>query len=409
MTTSVLLIGQQAHRIAGVHFGGQGQILGGLHARHHRRPDFALGSQHSYPHGLHPRRGGRAGFVHSWAFIHSWRFRGGPRAMVIDKIRTCVRSRFRRRCPPPWTRWTPPTPALARAELRRAEPRRPAASAGADGDLTPTPDRGEPRPDRRPGKGGSGRRRRSDPQSHRRLAADKLCRGPPPAAGRRTAFSASDSHRPRVATGAAGHRPGMARRRTRRAAPAGDSDLLSRPARTRHPLDIVEDAERFLAEQAVKLRPDQLDKAAHRIALRINPDGKFSDSDRARQRGFTWCGQRPDGMSVGKLVASPELRANLDAWLARFAAPGMCNPDDEYPCVAGEPAEEAVEQRHSHTGPAPARRAQRLGPRSAGRSETRSAQRVAGDGHRVDHAAGADDGHGPSGDGRRDAAARCAT
>ncbi|CQD11207.1 REP13E12 repeat protein [Mycobacterium lentiflavum] len=108
------------------------------------------------------------------------------------------------------------------------------------------------------------------------------------------------------------------------------------------PTDTAEDAECFLAKQATKLRPDQLERAAHRIALHINPDGKFSDSDRARQRGFTWCGQRSDGMSIGKLVASPELRANLDAWLARFAAPGMCNPDDEYPCTTGEPAEEAV-------------------------------------------------------------------
>lgn len=108
------------------------------------------------------------------------------------------------------------------------------------------------------------------------------------------------------------------------------------------PADAVEDAERFLAEQATKLRPDQLQRAAHRLALHINPDGKFSDADRARRRGFAWCGQRSDGMSIGKLVASPELRANLDAWLARFAAPGMCNPDDEYPCTTGEPAEEAV-------------------------------------------------------------------
>jgi hypothetical protein len=108
------------------------------------------------------------------------------------------------------------------------------------------------------------------------------------------------------------------------------------------PAGIVEDAERFLADQAARLRPDQLERAAHRIALHINPDGKFSDSDRARQRGFTWCGQRRDGMSIGKLTASPELRANLDAWLARFAAPGMCNPDDESPCTTEQPAEHAV-------------------------------------------------------------------
>jgi hypothetical protein len=108
------------------------------------------------------------------------------------------------------------------------------------------------------------------------------------------------------------------------------------------PADTVDNAERFLAQQATKLRPDQLERAAHRIAQHVNPDGKFSDSDRARQRAFAWCGQRSDGMSIGKLVASPELRANLEAWFARFAAPGMCNPDDEYPCTAAEPAEEAV-------------------------------------------------------------------
>ena len=108
------------------------------------------------------------------------------------------------------------------------------------------------------------------------------------------------------------------------------------------PVDTVESVERFLAGQAAKLRPDQLEKVAHQCALRINPDGKFSDADRARQRGFTWCGQRPDGMSIGKLIASPELRANLDAWLARFAAPGMCNPDDEAACVDGEPGEDVA-------------------------------------------------------------------
>ncbi|MFZ1176614.1 MAG: HNH endonuclease signature motif containing protein [Mycobacterium sp.] len=108
------------------------------------------------------------------------------------------------------------------------------------------------------------------------------------------------------------------------------------------PVDSVEKAEIFLAQQATELRPDQLERAAHRCALRLNPDGKFSDADRARQRGFTWCGQRADGMSIGKLFASPELRANLDAWLARFAAPGMCNPDDQIPCVEAEPSEDSA-------------------------------------------------------------------
>ena len=50
-------------------------------------------------------------------------------------------------------------------------------------------------------------------------------------------------------------------------------------------------------------------------------------------------------MSIGKLVASPELRANLDAWLARFAAPGACLPDDENTCATDEPDTRSHAQR----------------------------------------------------------------
>ena len=107
----------------------------------------------------------------------------------------------------------------------------------------------------------------------------------------------------------------------------------------------VEEAEAFLAEHAALLRPDQLEKLAAQLALRLNPDGRFSDSDRARKRGFAWCGkQGPDGMSTGKLVATPELRAMLEAWLAKFAAPGMCNPDDQSPTVSGEPCAEVIDR-----------------------------------------------------------------
>ena len=107
--------------------------------------------------------------------------------------------------------------------------------------------------------------------------------------------------------------------------------------------DEVEKAEAFLAEKATELRPDQLERAADRLAVTINPDGKFSDQDRALRRGFTWCGsQRPDGMSIAKLVATPELRALLEVWCAKFAAPGMCNPEDQSPTVTSEPTPDAI-------------------------------------------------------------------
>lgn len=103
-----------------------------------------------------------------------------------------------------------------------------------------------------------------------------------------------------------------------------------------HP-DEVAKAEEFLAEQAAVLRPDQLEAVADKLAVTINPDGTFSDDYRAAQRGFTWRRQRRDGMSEGAVVATPELRSMLDAWFAKFAAPGMCNPADQSPCVTGEP------------------------------------------------------------------------
>ncbi|WP_179466580.1 HNH endonuclease signature motif containing protein [Mycolicibacterium vinylchloridicum] len=88
----------------------------------------------------------------------------------------------------------------------------------------------------------------------------------------------------------------------------------------------AEKAERTLAQHAQSMRPDQLEKIADRLATHLNPDGKFSEEDRARKRGFLWTGgQRPDGMSVGKVVATPQLRAELDAVFAKLAAP---EPDD---------------------------------------------------------------------------------
>ena len=45
----------------------------------------------------------------------------------------------------------------------------------------------------------------------------------------------------------------------------------------------------------------------------------------------------------GRGVGSKLARATLDAVLAKLAAPGMCNPDDEAPCVDGEPTDAAVQ------------------------------------------------------------------
>jgi Domain of unknown function (DUF222) len=99
-------------------------------------------------------------------------------------------------------------------------------------------------------------------------------------------------------------------------------------------------AEADLARYACGLRPDQLRILARHLELVINPDGVLDDGDRQRRRGMRWSPQGPDGLSEGKLTATPELRATLDAVFAKLAAPGMCNPADQSPQVDGEPSEE---------------------------------------------------------------------
>ncbi|ULE34922.1 HNH endonuclease signature motif containing protein [Mycobacterium sp. IDR2000157661] len=100
-----------------------------------------------------------------------------------------------------------------------------------------------------------------------------------------------------------------------------------------------EGCEETLAQLAAEHTPDVLRQAADRLAALVNPDGVFDDVDRARRRHFTIGKQEADGMSPVRGLLDPEARATLDAVLGKWAAPGMCNPDDEAPCVDGEPSE----------------------------------------------------------------------
>ncbi|MGH3674225.1 MAG: HNH endonuclease signature motif containing protein [Mycobacterium sp.] len=103
-------------------------------------------------------------------------------------------------------------------------------------------------------------------------------------------------------------------------------------------------AEAHLARIATGLGPTQLRQAADRLAYLLNQDGSApTDTDRARRRYLTLGRQGIDGMSELRGLLDPEARATLDAVLAKWAAPGMCNPDDETPCVDGEPAESATQ------------------------------------------------------------------
>ena len=102
-------------------------------------------------------------------------------------------------------------------------------------------------------------------------------------------------------------------------------------------------AEAQLARLGSEHRPDELSKLADKLSDCLNPDGNFTDEDRARRRGITIGKQDIDGMSPITGHLTPEARATIDAVFAKLAAPGMCNPADAAPCISGTPSQEAIE------------------------------------------------------------------
>jgi hypothetical protein len=101
-------------------------------------------------------------------------------------------------------------------------------------------------------------------------------------------------------------------------------------------------AEADLADKARGYRPDELAKYAQRIMDWLHPDGEFSEEQRARKRGITIGKPEYDRMSPISGYLTPELRATIEPVLAKLAAPGACNPDDEKPVVDETPDADAV-------------------------------------------------------------------
>jgi hypothetical protein len=108
--------------------------------------------------------------------------------------------------------------------------------------------------------------------------------------------------------------------------------------------DTRERAEAQLAQFATQYRPEVLATLAAKLAEVLNPDGEFSDADRARRRGLTLGTQDRDGMTALRGWLTPAARAALEAVLAKLAAPGMANPHDPHPVLDGAPTPEAIQR-----------------------------------------------------------------
>jgi hypothetical protein len=110
-----------------------------------------------------------------------------------------------------------------------------------------------------------------------------------------------------------------------------------------------EAVELVLANKATEYRPDQLAQQARQLMEWLHPDGEYSDEERARKRGITLGQQEFDKMSRISGHITPDLRAAFEAVLAKLAAPGACNPDDDTPIVDEVPNDDAVRRDRRST------------------------------------------------------------
>ena len=98
---------------------------------------------------------------------------------------------------------------------------------------------------------------------------------------------------------------------------------------------------------AVGVGPKELKDLADLTLFLLDQDGPTpDDAERARRRGLSKGKQRSDAMTdiVGSLT--PEAWAVWEVLFAKYAAPGMCNPDDPEPCTSGTPTQAQIDNDH---------------------------------------------------------------
>ncbi|MCW2732188.1 MAG: hypothetical protein JWR13_3004 [Mycobacterium sp.] len=102
-----------------------------------------------------------------------------------------------------------------------------------------------------------------------------------------------------------------------------------------------------LVRTAMGVGPKELKDNADRTLFLLDQDGPVpDDTERARRRGATKTPQQPDGMTQIKANLTPEAWAIYEAIFAKWAAPGMCNPADENPCISGTPTQKQIDNDH---------------------------------------------------------------
>jgi hypothetical protein len=102
-----------------------------------------------------------------------------------------------------------------------------------------------------------------------------------------------------------------------------------------------------LVRTAIGVGPKELKDCADLTLFLLDQDGpEPDDTERARTRGLSKGKQRPDGMTRIEGDLTPEAWATWEAIFAKYAAPGMCNPEDPEPCTSGTPTQQQIDTDH---------------------------------------------------------------
>ncbi|MEX3651929.1 HNH endonuclease signature motif containing protein [Mycolicibacterium fortuitum] len=109
----------------------------------------------------------------------------------------------------------------------------------------------------------------------------------------------------------------------------------------------AEQFEADLVRVAVGVGPKELKDTAELRLFLLDQDGpEPDDTERARKRGLSTGTQGRDAMTPWTANLTPEAAAVWEVLFAKFAAPGMCNPDDPEPCTSGTPTQAQIDNDH---------------------------------------------------------------
>lgn len=108
-----------------------------------------------------------------------------------------------------------------------------------------------------------------------------------------------------------------------------------------------EQIETDLVHLAAGVGPKELKDTADLRLFLLDQDGpEPDDGERQRRRGVNVGQQGPDAMSSVTGNLTPEAKAVWEVLFAKYAAPGMCNPDDPEPCTSGTPTQAQIDNDH---------------------------------------------------------------